>query len=108
MSDECVERERLETKLKIAKADARLWKKRTEEATNTVEQYEQLEAENKKLKKAIESFGKNLAGFDWAVLERIDTLEHAIEHTLDCEGIFPMMCKDCIWLLEKALEGDKK
>ncbi len=39
----------LETNLKIAKADTRLWKKRTHEAADAVERFEQLEAENNKL-----------------------------------------------------------
>ncbi len=37
--------------------------------------YNQLQTENKRLKKAIESFGKNPAGFDWAVLEKIEQLK---------------------------------
>lgn len=40
---------------------------------------ENLKAENERLKKAIENFGKNPAGFDWAVLDLIDKLERAIE-----------------------------
>lgn len=39
------------------------------------ERYNELEAENKRLKKAIEDFGNNPAGFDWAVLEKIEQLE---------------------------------
>ena len=38
-----------------------------------------LEAENRKLKKAIEDFGKNPAGFDWGVLDRIDQLEEVLD-----------------------------
>jgi len=34
-----------------------------------------LQDENDRLKKAITDFGKNPAGFDWAVLEKIDNLE---------------------------------
>lgn len=36
---------------------------------------ERLGKENARLKKAIEDFGKNPAGFDFAVLERIENLE---------------------------------
>lgn len=37
--------------------------------------YDKLKVENKKLKKVIEDFGSNPAGFDWVVLGRIDELE---------------------------------
>lgn len=38
----------------------------------------ELEAENKRLKKVINEFGNNPAGFDWAVLEKIENLEEAL------------------------------
>ena len=41
--------------------------------------YEQLEKENKQLKAVIESYGNNPAGFDWAVLDKLDELEEALE-----------------------------
>lgn len=40
--------------------------------------YKQLQTENERLKKAILDYGKNPAGFDWAVLERIEQLEKAV------------------------------
>jgi len=45
---------------------------------NTAEQcneWNKLFAENEQLKKAILDFGKNPAGFDWGVLNKIDELE---------------------------------
>jgi hypothetical protein len=42
----------------------------------------QLQAENKRLKKTIEDYGNNLAGFDWAILERIDNLERTLEEII--------------------------
>ena len=42
-----------------------------------------LETENKRLKQAILDFGNNPAGFDWGVLERISTLEEALEWWID-------------------------
>ncbi len=40
---------------------------------------EQLQVENKRLKKAIENYGNNPAGFDWAVLEKLDEQEIELE-----------------------------
>lgn len=42
----------------------------------------ELQTENKQLKEAIENYGNNPAGFDWAVLDKIDKLEVALERLL--------------------------
>lgn len=39
---------------------------------------EQIQAKNEQLKKAIEDFGNNPAGFDWGVLDKIDDLENLL------------------------------
>lgn len=44
-----------------------------------------LTKENKRLKKAIEDFGNNPAGFDWGVLEQLGNLEEEIDR-LDAEN----------------------
>lgn len=46
-------------------------------------------AENKRLKKAIKDFGNNPAGFDWAVLDRIEKLEKrgAVLNALEAAGV---------------------
>ena len=44
---------KLEAELKAQKAETRLWKKRTTEAADAVERFEQLKAENKRLNNLI-------------------------------------------------------
>ena len=44
---------------------------------------DKLQAEKELLKAAIESFGNNPAGFDWAILERLDKLEGENEQLKD-------------------------
>ena len=44
--------------------------------------YYALEAENKQLKEAIIAYGNNPAGFDWAVLVKIDKLEQLLDDWL--------------------------
>ena len=41
--------------------------------------FKETDKENEQLKKAIEDFGNNPAGFDWAILERIDCLERFLK-----------------------------
>lgn len=57
------------------------------------EMYHQLVAENQMLKeqieqreKAINAYGNNPAGFDWAVLDKIDRLERALKIAKDHIG----------------------
>lgn len=46
------------------------------------EEIKKLKDENKRLKKAIEDYGNNPAGFDWAVLERMEQLEEAVSYAV--------------------------
>lgn len=52
----------------------------------------ELEAENKRLKKAILDFGNNPAGFDWAVLERIEQFETVLQSIQ--ANAFVVSCED--------------
>lgn len=73
-----------------AKEEMTKW---TEEKESVLEQCESLEYyanqisslvhNNKLLRKAILEFGKNPAGFDWAVLERIETMEEINKELLE-------------------------
>lgn len=49
------------------------------ELQSLLEERDELRNENKRLKSAIEAFGSNPAGFDWAVLERLEQQELEIE-----------------------------
>jgi len=46
-----------------------------EDINDLCERLDRAESENGRLKKAIEDYGNNPAGFDWAVLEKIENLE---------------------------------
>ena len=52
-------------------------------ANSVIRAVKQLEAGNKRLKRAIEEFGNNPAGFDWAVLEKLEKLEKALANIAD-------------------------
>ena len=53
-----------------------------------IERNDRAEAENRRLKKAIEDYGNNPAGFDWAVLEKIENQEATNKDLLDaCKAI---------------------
>lgn len=75
----------------------------------------ELQSENKALKKAIEDFGNNPAGFDWGVLNRLNELEDVNQrHKEALEKIFEMC--DCVTsdiekrvrnVAKQALKGEK-
>lgn len=48
---------RIEAKNRVLQMEVKLWKKRTEEAANTVEKFEDLQAESKRLREALEEIG---------------------------------------------------
>ena len=54
--------------------------------------FAEVEAENKRLKKAIEDYGNNPAGFDWAVLEEIEQLKEALEWIRDASERPKCLC----------------
>ena len=56
-------------KIEIGELEVRLLELKEEIAS--------LQTKNKRLKKAILDFGNNPAGFDWGVLEKMDSLEAA-------------------------------
>lgn len=64
---------------------------------------EELEAENSSLKDKILRFGNNEAGFDWAVLRKIDQLESENKRLRECEtcgliggeGCTGQRCDEC-------------
>lgn len=57
------------------KTQTRLNRKQEKKAIAICGRLDRAEAENRRLKKAIEDYGNNPAGFDWAVLEKIETQE---------------------------------
>lgn len=65
----------------------------------------ELEAENKRLKNAIREFGNNPAGFDWAVLERIEDLEEALGLVNSMILSGEKHSKKSKFMIDKALKG---
>ena len=65
---------------------------------------EKSETENKRLKKAIDDFGNNPAGFAWAVLERIEQQETQLAFTRDAVRTVKQEMSIILKNLAKALK----